>query len=82
MKKGDVAMITMDGGPETYRRIKDPESLITATVAIPFEKIGETAIEDMDQIVVKKVAKEKLVPGPILMMQATLVDASNVDQMK
>jgi ribose transport system substrate-binding protein len=81
MKKGDVAMITMDGGPESNRRIKDPESLLTATFAIPFEKIGETAVEDMDQIVVKKTPKEKVVAGPILLMQAVLVDASNVDQM-
>jgi ribose transport system substrate-binding protein len=81
MKKGDIAMITMDGGPESNRRIKDPESLLTATFAIPFEKIGETAVEDMDQIVVKKTPKEKVVAGPILLMQAVLVDASNVDQM-
>jgi ribose transport system substrate-binding protein len=80
MKKGDVAMITMDGGPESYRRIKDPESLMTATIAIPFEKIGTTAVETMDEIVVKKTPKEKVVPGSILLLQAVLVDGSNVDQ--
>jgi ribose transport system substrate-binding protein len=81
LKKGDIAMITMDGGPESNRRIKDQESLMTATFAIPFEKIGATAVEDMDEIVVKKTPKEKVVPGPILLMQAVLVDASNVDAM-
>jgi simple sugar transport system substrate-binding protein/ribose transport system substrate-binding protein len=81
MKKGDVAMITMDGGPESFRRIKDPASLMTATVAIPFEKIGQTAVEDMDAIVVKKVPKETIVAGSTLMLQAVLVDQSNVDQM-
>ena len=35
MQKGDVALVSIDGGPETFRRIKDPESMLTATVAIP-----------------------------------------------
>jgi len=82
MKKGDVALVSMDGGPETYRRIKDPESLFTATVAVPFERMGDTAIDAMDRIVVQKVPKDKIVQGPYLMMTAILVDASNVDQMK
>jgi simple sugar transport system substrate-binding protein/ribose transport system substrate-binding protein len=82
MKKGDVALVSMDGGPETYRRIKDPESLITATVAVPFEKMGDTAIDAMERIVVQKVPKDKIAQGPYLMMTAILVDASNVDQMK
>jgi ribose transport system substrate-binding protein len=81
IKKGEVALVSMDGGPETYRRIKDPDSLITATVANPFEKIGETAVDAMDKIVVKKVAKETVSPGPYITLGASLVDASNVDQM-
>lgn len=80
MKKGDVFMVSVDGGPESYRRIKDPESLFTATVAIPFETIGEKAVAAMDQIVVKKTPKEKVVNGPYMWVDAVLVDASNVDQ--
>lgn len=80
LKKGDVVLVSIDGGPESNRRIKDPDSLLTATYAIPFEKIGEKAVDAMDAIVVKKTPKEKIVSGPILFMEATLVDATTVDQ--
>jgi simple sugar transport system substrate-binding protein/ribose transport system substrate-binding protein len=80
LKKGDVALVSIDGGPESTRRIKDPDSLFTATFAIPFERMGATAVEDMDQIVVKKVPKEQLVAGPVLYMDAVLVDATTVDK--
>src|SRR5690242_7321772 len=81
LKKGDVALVSIDGGPESYRRIKSPDSLFTATVGIPFEKIGRTAVEAMNEIVVKKTPRNKVVNGPYLWMDAVLVDASNVDQM-
>lgn len=80
LKKGQVHIVSVDGGQESYRRIKDPDSLFTATVAIPFEKIGEAAVEAMDKIVVKKMPKEKVVAGPYMWMDAVLVDANNVDQ--
>ncbi len=81
LKKGDVVLVSIDGGPESYRRIKSPDSLFTATVGIPFEKIGRTAVEAMNEIVVKKTPRNKVVAGPYLWMDAVLVDASNVDQM-
>src|SRR6266496_2285898 len=81
LKKGDVVLVSIDGGPESYRRIKSADSLFTATVGIPFEKIGRTAVEAMNEIVVKKTPKTKVVAGPYLWMDAMLVDASNVDQM-
>jgi simple sugar transport system substrate-binding protein/ribose transport system substrate-binding protein len=81
MKKGDVVLVSIDGGPESYRRIKSPDSLLTATVGIPFEQIGRTAVAKMNDIVVKKVPKNQAVNGPYLWMDAVLVDASNVDQM-
>jgi ABC-type sugar transport system substrate-binding protein len=80
-KRGDIQLVSIDGGPENYRRIRDPDSLFTATVAIPFEKMGESAVEAMDQIVVKKTPKEKVVPGPYMIVETVLVDATNVDQM-
>ncbi|HVM78463.1 MAG TPA: sugar ABC transporter substrate-binding protein [Stellaceae bacterium] len=80
LKKGDVVLVSIDGGPESNRRIKDPDSLLTATYAIPFEKIGEKAVDAMDQIVVKKTPREKIVNGPVLYVEATLVDATTVDQ--
>lgn len=80
MKKGDIFMVSVDGGQESYRRIKDPASLFTATVAIPFETIGAKAVEAMDQIAVKKTPKDKVVNGPYMWVDAVLVDGSNVDQ--
>ncbi len=80
MKKGDVFIVSVDGGQESYRRIKDPESLFTATVAIPFESIGEKAADAMDKIVAKKMPKDKVVSGPYLWVDAVLVDGSNVDR--
>ncbi len=78
--KGKPALVSIDGSPETYRRIADPGSMILATVAIPFEEMGKKAVELVDEIVVKKQPAEKFVQGPYLMMDAVLVDQSNVKQ--
>lgn len=80
MKKGDITLVSVDGGPETYRRIADPNSLITATMMIPFEQLGTSAVESIDRIVVKKEPKEKVASGPYLFMDSVLVDASNVQK--
>ncbi|WP_417222400.1 sugar ABC transporter substrate-binding protein [Achromobacter spanius] len=80
MKKGDITLVSVDGGPETYRRIADPNSLITATMMIPFEQLGTSAIESIDRIVVKKEPKEKVASGSYLFMDSVLVDASNVQK--
>ena len=80
LKKGDVYMVSVDGGEESYRRIKDPDSLFTATVAIPFEAMGAQAVDALDKIVVKKTPKDKVVNGPYMWVDAVLVDASNVDK--
>ena len=80
MKKGDVFIVSVDGGEESYRRIKDPASLFTATVAIPFESMGQQAVDALDKIVVKKTPRDKVVSGPYMWVDAVLVDASNVDK--
>lgn len=80
VKKGDVVMISVDGGQEVFRRIKDPESLMTATVAIPFETMGQTAVESMDKILKKEVVREDLVKGPYMLMDAVMVDRTNVPE--
>ena len=40
-KKGEVKLVSVDGGAETYRRIADPQSTVLATVMIPFEADGQ-----------------------------------------
>jgi len=78
MKKGQIPLVSIDGGPETYRRIADPESTLTATVAIPFEPMGKAVVDAIETIVVKKQPKTAVTQGPYLYMDAILVDASNV----
>lgn len=80
MKKGDITLVSIDGGPETYRRIADPQSLITATVMIPFEEMGKSAIDAIDKIVVQKQPKNSVTVGPYLFSDAVLVDANNVQK--
>ena len=80
MAKGDVALVSIDGGAEAYRRIEDPASMMTATVAIPFEAMGKAAVDAMERIAVGGEAKEAITAGPYLFMNAVLVDASNVDR--
>ena len=80
LNKGDVSLVSIDGGEEAYRRIADPESMMTATVSIPFEEMATAAVDAMKEIVVDGKSKQDVVPGPYLFMSAVLVDASNVDQ--
>lgn len=79
LKKGQVLLTGVDGGQETFRRIRDPKSLMTATVAIPFEVMGEAAVETMADIM-DGTPKEQITPGPYLFMSPVLVDATNVPE--
>ncbi|MGQ3029216.1 MAG: sugar ABC transporter substrate-binding protein [Ferrovibrionaceae bacterium] len=78
--KGKPVLVSIDGGDETYRRIADPSSTLMATVAIPFEEMGKKAVDAVDQVVVKKQPLDSIVQGPYLMMDAVLVDKTNVDK--
>lgn len=78
VKRGQIALVSVDGGAETYRRIADPDSTLMATVAIPFEDMGTKAVDAIDTIVVKKQPKASVTSGPYLFMDAVLVDSSNV----
>ena len=78
VKKGQIPLISVDGGAESYRRIADPDSTFLATVAIPFEAMGKQAIDAVQAIVVDKKPKESITTGPYLFANAVLVDKSNV----
>ncbi|WP_118133584.1 sugar ABC transporter substrate-binding protein [Oceanicella sp. SM1341] len=80
MQKGDVALVSVDGGEEAFRRIADPASMLQATVSIPFEAMGAAAVDAMEKIAVEGQPKEAITAGPYLYQDAVLVDASNVDQ--
>jgi ABC-type sugar transport system substrate-binding protein len=78
VKKGEIPLVSVDGGQESYERIADPESTFVATVAIPFEAMGRQAIDAIQTIVVDKKPKETVTTGPYLFAKAVLVDKSNV----
>jgi simple sugar transport system substrate-binding protein/ribose transport system substrate-binding protein len=80
VKKGQIPLVSIDGGAEAYRRIADPESTLLATVAIPFEDMGQAAVAAVDTIVVKKQPVASVTAGPYLYRDAILVDKSNVAQ--
>lgn len=77
-KKGDLPLVSIDGGAEAYRRVADPQSMMTATVSIPFEDLADAAVDGMDKIAVQKQPRSSVVSGPYLFRDAILVDTSNV----
>ena len=81
VKRGEVALVSIDGGVETYRRIADPESTLMATVAIPFEEMGKKAADSIDAIVVRKQPVGAITSGPYLFLDAVVVDSNNVKTM-
>jgi simple sugar transport system substrate-binding protein/ribose transport system substrate-binding protein len=77
-KKGQVPLVSMDGGQESFDRIRDPDSLLVATVAVPFELMGQRAVDAIDRIVNQGEKKDDIVHGPYMLMPSYLVDAHNV----
>ena len=80
MKKGEIPLVSVDGGQESYERIADPNSTFMATVSIPFEEMGKQAVDAVQTIVVDKKPKETITSGPYLFTDAVLVDKNNVQQ--
>lgn len=79
-RRGNPVLVSIDGGPETYRRIADDNSLLMATVMIPFEEMGRRAVDSMNRIAVERQQPSAITSGPYLMMDAVLVDRNNVRQ--
>lgn len=78
VKKGQIPIVSMDGGQQTFARIRDPNSLVVATVAVPFEGMGTKAVEALDAIVANGAARDSVVKGPYLLVPSVLVDRNNV----
>lgn len=79
-RKGQVPIISVDGGKETYRRIADPDSTLMATVAVPFEEMGRRAAAAIEAIVQRKQPRDSVTTGPYLLLDAELVDQGNVQR--
>jgi ABC-type sugar transport system substrate-binding protein len=80
VKKGEIPLVSVDGGKESYARIADPNSTFLATVVVPFEEMGRKAVDAIQTIVVEKKPKETVTSGPYLFADAVLVDKTNVDK--
>lgn len=80
VKKGQIPLVSVDGGKESYARIADPDSTFMATVAIPFEEMGRQAVDAVQAIVVDKKPKDSITKGPYLFAEGILVDQTNVDK--
>lgn len=77
LKKGEVLLTGVDGGQETFKRIRDPKSLVVASVAIPFETMGARAVDLLDKIVIQKQPKSRHVAGARVLVPTVLVDETN-----
>ena len=64
VKRGQIPLVSVDGGTETFRRIADPDSTFMATVSIPFEEMGRKAVEAVDTIVVRSSPRRASRRGP------------------
>ena len=69
-KKGDVKLVSVDGGAETYRRIADPQSTVLATVMIPFETDGQGGGRRDRHHRGAEEAEDTVTAGPYLYMDA------------
>jgi simple sugar transport system substrate-binding protein/ribose transport system substrate-binding protein len=78
VKKGQIPLVSVDGGQETYERIADPHSTLLASVAAPFEAMGKQAVDAIQAIVVDKKPKDSITKSPYLFVDAVLVDKNNV----
>jgi ABC-type sugar transport system substrate-binding protein len=78
VKKGEIPLVSMDGGQQTFSRIRDANSLIVATVAVPFETMGSKAVDALDTIVAEGKPKDSVVKGPYMLLPSVLVDKTNV----
>lgn len=75
--RGQLLLTTVDGGQEAFRRLRDPESLLTATVVIPYEVMGETGVDTLEDLLAGT-AREKITAGAQLFVDTILVDTTNV----
>jgi simple sugar transport system substrate-binding protein/ribose transport system substrate-binding protein len=80
IKKGQIPLVSIDGGKESFARIADPTSTFMATVVVPFEEMGKQAVDAIQAIAVEKKPKESIASGPYLFTEGVLVDKTNVDK--
>jgi ABC-type sugar transport system substrate-binding protein len=74
----DRAMVVSVGGLQAaFDRIRDPEGLFAATAALPYELMGEAAMDVIDDLGAGT-PREQIAVGPYLFIDSVLVDRTNV----
>ena len=72
-----VALVGTGGTDAAFDRLRDQDGLLAATLAIPYELLGEAAADALDDLMAGTPAKQ-VTPGPYLYIEPVLVDRNNV----
>lgn len=76
-RRDRAAVVGIGGSREALARLRDPEGLLAATAAIPYELLGEAAVDLVDDLMAGT-PKEQIATGPYVFIDPVLVDRSNV----
>jgi ABC-type sugar transport system substrate-binding protein len=60
-----------------FDRLRDQDGLLAATLAIPYELLGEAAVDALDDLMAGTPPRQ-VTPGPYLYIDPVLVDRNNV----
>jgi ABC-type sugar transport system substrate-binding protein len=72
-----VTLVGVGGGPAALARLRDPAGLLTATAAIPYELLGEAAVDVLEDIAAGTPA-EQIATGPYVFVDTVIVDQGSV----
>jgi ABC-type sugar transport system substrate-binding protein len=72
-----VTLVGVGGGPAALARLRDPAGLLTATAAIPYELLGEAAVDVLEDVAAGTPA-EQIATGPYVFVDAVIVDQGSV----
>lgn len=72
-----VTLVSTGGSRAALARLRDPEGLLTATLVIPYELLGEAAVEVIGDLV-DGTPREQIATSPVIFIDPILVDRGNV----
>lgn len=72
-----TAIVGIGGTQAAFDRLRDPEGLLAATTALPYELMGEAAMDVIEDLQAGT-PREQIAVGPYLFIDAVLVDRANV----
>ncbi len=72
-----ATVVSVGGIQAAFDRIRDPEGLFAATAALPYELMGEAAMDVIEDLSAGT-PREQIAVGPYLFIDSVLVDRTNV----